>query len=157
MRVFDEKSISVALDVGANIGQYAKELRADGYTGRIVSFEPLSEAFAKLSRYAAPDKAWECKRLALGNSEEKRSMNVSGLSYSSSLLPMTDRTIAASPGSKYVRTEMVNVTRLDLLRNQLFKDTAPVGLKVDVQGYEMQVLQGATEMLGRNVRVVEAD
>jgi len=150
-------NIDVVLDIGANVGQYAKGLRADGYAGRIVSFEPLSEAFAELSRYAASDKSWECKQLALGNSDGTTNMNISERTYSNSLLPMKDRHLAAAPNTGYVGSETVRIKRLDSLRNQLFEDKDSVYTKLDVQGYEMQVLEGATEILGQNVPVVEIE
>lgn len=53
-----ERRIEVVLDVGVNIGQYALKLRDDGYDGVIVSFEPLSDAYADLAAAAASDPGW---------------------------------------------------------------------------------------------------
>ena len=41
----ESKSVSLVLDVGANVGQWANEIRDSGYKQKIISFEPLSSAF----------------------------------------------------------------------------------------------------------------
>src|SRR3954451_2683307 len=65
-RLLATLQITSVLDVGANVGVYGEALRRHGYRGRLVSFEPLSQAFAQLAAKAAADPAWEVRRLALG-------------------------------------------------------------------------------------------
>ena len=64
-RLLASERIDLLLDVGANEGQYALRMRRAGFQGRIVSFEPLSDAFAALERRAAATRAgrlagWRC-------------------------------------------------------------------------------------------------
>jgi FkbM family methyltransferase len=62
-----DRQISLVLDIGANNGQYGKLLRdIIGYQGRIVSFEPLSDAYGLLKKTAASDPLWECHNNAFG-------------------------------------------------------------------------------------------
>src|SRR5262245_42805297 len=60
--------IDLILDVGANKGQFASEIRHCGYPGRIVSFEPLSQVHGQLLQASAGDSMWEAyPRCALGD------------------------------------------------------------------------------------------
>lgn len=146
-RLLSARSIDVVLDVGANAGQYAGELRRAGYEGRIVSFEPLSEAFATLSRACAQDPNWECHQLALGTEDGSAQINVSGNSFSSSMLKMEERHLRSAPESKYVGTEDVTTARLDSVWDEVVRDGERPFLKLDVQGFELEVLNGAQASL----------
>jgi FkbM family methyltransferase len=151
-----EQAIDVALDVGANDGGYGRELRRDGFGGRIVSFEPLSGAYASLAGAAAADPRWECNNVAVGREDGDASIHVAGNAISSSLLPMGDRHVAAAPESRYVGREQVRIVRLDTLRPQILGEADRVFLKIDVQGLELAVLDGAPETL-RQVRALELE
>jgi len=139
--------VTVLLDVGANVGQYAAEVRQRGYRNRIVSFEPQAAAFAKVALAAGHDPRWQCLNLALGAAESSAEMNIAENSESSSLLPMERRHVTAYPESAYVGKESIRVTTLDSLRTELLLDSDVVWLKMDVQGYEMSVLDGASQTL----------
>src|SRR4051794_21421474 len=64
--LLDRLSVNGVIDVGANTGEYATELREAGYGGEIVSLEPAAEAFAILKQRAEADPAWQVHQLALG-------------------------------------------------------------------------------------------
>ncbi len=155
-RLLQELAIDLVVDVGGNQGQYAAQLRTSGYRGRIVSFEPLAEAFSILAVRAAADLLWDVRRVALGELDGKLALNVAANSASSSLLPMLDRHLEAAPYSHYVRTEECPVVRLDSIAEEILGTARRVFLKLDVQGYEMSVLRGATATLSR-VAVVESE
>ncbi|TRY22767.1 FkbM family methyltransferase [Brevibacillus sp. LEMMJ03] len=146
-QLISDKQIALVLDVGANTGQYATKLRQQGYRGRIVSFEPLSKEFAQLRQRASSDPHWDCKQVALGSTEGYTIINIAGNSYSSSLLPMLDRHVIGAPDSRYVGRETIAITRLDSLQPSLMQAHERVYLKLDVQGYELEVLKGAARTL----------
>jgi FkbM family methyltransferase len=142
------------LDVGANIGQYARMLRDIGYKGVIVSFEPLTAAHEKLSVEAGADSNWKvAPRAALGSAKGSIEINVSGNSVSSSVLPMQETHLAAAPQSRYLAKESVALERLDDLLPTVFSGAGPLFLKLDTQGYEEEVLKGAAGILSRVVAI----
>lgn len=137
--------VDVILDIGANSGQYAADLRAAGFGGRIISFEPLAGPFSQLERKASRDPLWECRRCALGDTDGTISINVAGnAGESSSVLPMLATHREAFPPANYVGTEEVPMHRLDSMATEILKPADVVFLKIDVQGFEKQVLAGGS-------------
>ncbi len=147
-KILDYYNIDTVLDVGANSGQFAQELRNDlGYAKKIISFEPLSSAFELLKANAEGDSNWEIFNIALGDTEEKYEINISGNSYSSSLLNMLPSHLKSAPESKYIGKEIIEVKKLDSIFGNLYNPTNRVYMKIDTQGYESRVLRGAIQSL----------
>jgi FkbM family methyltransferase len=158
IRFVAKRNPDVVLDIGANQGQFAVALRAAGYAGRLVSFEPQPDAFAALQARTAGDPAWECHQLALGDAEGTLPMHISGFSESSSLLPIGKTHVDLMPTTAEVGTLSVPVKRLDQVADGLGLAGRRFFLKLDVQGYETPVLRGAGEWLRRaDGAVVELD
>lgn len=135
--------VDVVLDVGANSGQYATSLREAGFKDRIVSFEPLSGPFSRLVRCSAADPLWDCRQCALGDFDGTVSMNVAGnAGTSSSILPMLRTHQDAFPRANYVGTEDAVIRRLDSVAPELLQHNEAAFLKIDVQGFEKQVVVG---------------
>lgn len=149
LQMIRQHKIGLILDVGANQGQYASYMRYNGYTGRIVSFEPLTSAFSVLRQRADSDPRWEVVNVALGSKNGSDMINVAGNSQSSSLLGMLPGHVKAAPESAYVTSEEVEIRTLDSLFEHLCPEYENVLLKIDTQGYELEVLKGARKMLPR--------
>jgi FkbM family methyltransferase len=146
----DAHAVDLVLDVGANTGQFALALRRIGYKGRIVSFEPLSAAHATLAAAARAEPMWAVHpRCAVGDRDGETEINVAGNSVSSSVLPMTHTHATAAPGSAYVGRESVPMVRLDSIAGSYLSGANRPFLKIDTQGFEWQVLEGARETLPR--------
>jgi FkbM family methyltransferase len=145
--ILRETGTTVVVDVGANSGQFGSKLRGEGYRGRIVSFEPMASAFALLAEKAAKDPAWTCVQVAAGAAPGEATLHVASNSASSSLLPMSGETIGAEPATATVAEEMVRVAPLDELVHDVLIGDDRVFLKIDVQGYEREVLEGAEETI----------
>jgi FkbM family methyltransferase len=144
--------INCVLDVGANRGQFAVELRRIGYRGRIVSFEPVEREFAILRNAFRNDPEWQGYQVALGNETAVVSMNVTvGNTVTSSLLkPAID--------TKHLETEEVQVRRLDELFPEvvLGLDQPRILLKMDTQGFDLEVFKGAGERV-RDVVALQSE
>jgi len=139
--------IKTVLDVGANAGQYSQELRKAGFKGRIISFEPVKEAYQRLLSNARKDIDWQTFNFALGDMNGKTFINISRHSPSSSLLPMTSLHNDAAPGSEYLSVEEIEIKTLDTIFDTLRISGEGIFLKVDTQGYEKKVLDGAANSL----------
>lgn len=146
--------VDLVVDVGANTGQYAMLVRALGYRGSIVSFEPGREAFEVLARRAEADPRWEVRRCALGARPGHSVLHLSANSTSSSMLPMRPEHAAAAPHSRVIGCEDVRVSTAD---EELAGIAATsLWLKMDVQGAELDVLAGAGLTCTR-ARVVQSE
>jgi len=142
--------VDLVLDIGANIGQFAIELRDIGYLDRIVSFEPLTEAHAQLKRAASKDKKWEIHhRGAIGETDDVIVINIAGNSVSSSTLPMLDAHRIAALDSAYISSEITPIQTLDVVAQDYITESSNVFIKIDTQGSEWQVLNGGRETLKR--------
>lgn len=146
--------VDVAIDVGANDGEYGQTLRRGGFRGRIVSFEPLPEEHAALVRRADRDAAWTvADPMALGAAPGTTAIHVAANSKSSSILRMLKSHVDAAPQSKFVRETQVRIVRLDDVDLPELRNAERALLKIDTQGYEFPVLQGSAETLRRCVGV----
>jgi FkbM family methyltransferase len=144
------RRVSVVYDVGANVGQFGLALRRRRYQGRIVSVEPVKDAFDRLKQIAAADGNWEATRCAVGAVEGQITINVSRNSQFSSVKPPAATAPSIDPNSEIVGAECVDSRRLD----SLIRDSGPSLIRIDTQGFEREVLAGASVALSRVVGVL---
>ena len=149
-------NIDVIIDVGANIGQYGSELRNIGYKGRIISFEPTSEAFEKLQKTAAKDNLWEVHHMSLGERDGESTINISKNSVSSSILNDLPQLTDSAPEATFIKKETIKIKKLDSVFDNLNIKDKNIYLKIDTQGYEKMVLDGAVESL-KNVLGIQIE
>lgn len=137
---------TVCLDVGGHHGEFGGELRAIGYAGRIVSFEPASSAYSLLAQRARKDNCWGARQLALGSSPGVEELHIFASTDFNSFRAMTDagRERTSAKGS-----EQVVVERLDTLWPSIVGPDDRAFLKVDTQGSDIEVLRGAGERMSQ--------
>jgi FkbM family methyltransferase len=135
--------VATVVDVGANKGQFAL-LAIGAFPGAtIYCFEPLKEPAARLRKMLGAEvRLFET---AIGSSERKGIIYVSRRPDASSLLPITKQS-EIFPGTELTEERVVPIARLTkYLSSEDLKP--PALLKIDVQGYELEVLKGCDPLL----------
>lgn len=141
-------NIDLVLDIGANEGQFASEIRNFGYQGKILSFEPLLSAHSKILSLSNRDSLWEVyQRCAIGDYDGDVEINVSNYSVSSSILKVSQLHLNAEPRSQTIGKEKVNIFRIDSIVSPYLEFSKNPFLKIDTQGFEWQVLDGCEHSL----------
>lgn len=149
--IISRYEIDCVFDVGANEGTFAESLRRDiGYAGWIISFEPLPDVAQKMQKLAAADPKWEVHTMALG--AEPGSLPFHRMSsdvFSSFLAPDSSQPGKYSDCNQVVSTEMVPVSTVELIWADVKKrlGVKRMLLKMDTQGYDLQVFAGAQKIL----------
>lgn len=145
LKIIKSEGINVIYDIGANSGQFTMSVLDSGYKGKIISFEPISNIHIKLKKNAKKFNNWIVHEpVAVGEKCKKVTINVAGNSaQSSSILKMGDTHKESAPKSKYIGVEEVKLITLDSIFYDYHMKGNKYLLKIDAQGYEEQVLNGA--------------
>ena len=154
-RLFSLLEVDLVLDVGGNAGQFARFIRGPvGYKGPLVTFEPLPDLAALMKRDSAGDENWQIVNAAVGDKEGVLELNVMESSPLSSFhAPSDEQSQRLSAINRVKSTIPVEVVTIDGFLAKAAA-AAPQGcrnvyLKLDVQGFEEQCLDGARASLGR--------
>lgn len=151
IRLLRGTDTNCVFDVGANTGQFAGELRRSGYRGRIVSFEPVGSTFDRLAESAADDAEWHVRPWALGATDGTAEIHTGD--RLSSLLSPSEFGREWKTSMSEMETETIEVRRLDSVfadvTQGLLDEQGEVRafLKMDTQGYDLQVMAGAVKAL----------
>lgn len=134
--------VDLVLDVGANRGQFTLMARLLLPQVPIRAYEPLSDEAAVYRLIHGVQPGIELFELALGDAEGSAVLHVSGQADSSSLLPIGELQARLFPRTAEVGTRRVAVATLDSLGGHWGYARRAL-LKLDVQGFELNVLRGA--------------
>jgi len=149
-RIIRHAGIDVVIDVGANYGQTYFTLRENKFRGKVISFEPIPAAHEALEHYARVDPDWTvAPRCVVGSDSGDVLVNVSEASYMSSVLDLTPAMLAAHPRLRNTEKVQTPSVSLDDVYDTYCGENDEVFLKIDTQGYEREVVKGATRTLER--------
>jgi FkbM family methyltransferase len=143
-----EMGIKTVLDVGANVGQFTTSIRKLLPEAKIYAFEPVEACFQDLARRRQGDALFQAFPYALGAEDGSAELNVNDFTPSSSLLPTASAHVEEFPFTARTAGATVEIRRLDSVVPALDL-TEPMLIKLDVQGFEMQVINGGRETLAR--------
>ena len=146
-RLLRASGVDWVIDVGAHTGESATAILAEGWSGRIDSFEPDPRSIDRLRARAAKVDGWNVHAMAVGERTGVTTLHLAGNEVSSSTLPMNDLHVRSAPESRVAGTTDVPISRLD---DALTAGTSSRAfLKVDVQGSEHRVIEGAPRIIER--------
>lgn len=147
-KLLNHYGITTVIDVGANTGQFAESLIDFGYKGKIVSFEPVESAYNSIKKRAQKYSQWTlAERGAIGNFDGTVDINVSDDTQFSSIKKIKEEFTDKQGAAKIVKTEKVNINKLDSLIGKYFDKNETLFLKIDTQGFEKEVIEGASELI----------
>lgn len=149
-------NIRTILDVGANEGQFSHKLIELGFDGKIFSFEPIASVFQMLQKNASPFPNWTPVHMGVGRQPGEHVINVSENLASSSLLSVNSASVLVDPTTRTARQESINVTTIDTFMRANGPLEEELLLKLDIQGYELEALNGALENLSR-FKLIQAE
>jgi FkbM family methyltransferase len=154
-KLFALLDIDLVIDVGGNLGQYARLLRERvNYRGALITVEPIPVMAQALRQRFANDPKWALAACALGEKPGHAILNVmQGHELSSLLQPSnvaSDKLERQNQVQQRVEVEVSTLRQL-LREHPLAQGARNVYLKLDVQGYELPVLRGAQDSLSRIV------
>lgn len=145
-----KRNIDLILDIGANLGQFKTQIRSHGFKGKIISFEPLSGAHKILEKISKSDNLWTIyPRTAVGSFTGEIDINISKNLYSSSILKITEKHLSAESNANYIDAEKVNIYTLNDIYRKL-RNESNFLIKIDTQGYEWEVIEGASEIIKKD-------
>jgi FkbM family methyltransferase len=145
-------NVDMIFDVGANIGMSGEYFRNLGFTGRIVSFEPVERLFKQLEMKVGQDSLWSCENVAVGDVDGERSINLSGDSGgASSFLKSTGVIEQHAPELTFEGSEVVKIKTLESLIDTYYPSGDRLFLKLDAQGYERRIIESGKSRLDRVV------
>ncbi len=152
-KVFDAKGIDCVFDVGEFNGYSGNFLREKvGFRGTILSFEPLPDPFRALEKACRQDEHWHAFPVALGAQAGELKMNVMNKLWFSSFLAPSEATPETMVSGNTVESTIS--ARVERLADRFDVLAATHGftrpfLKMDTQGFDLQVLRGALPRIDR--------
>lgn len=147
-RVINHFGVETILDIGAHAGGFAEKRRLLGYAAGIISFEPYAPSFAKLRVAAAADPRWDVHQIALGSSDGSADFHIfNGDNQLTSMRVLGSHAALFDSTITELNKIEIEVRRLDTLWPSLEANPTTTMLKIDTQGYDLEVIEGAGSLM----------
>tara|TARA_B100001093_G_C26717674_1_gene966372 strand:- start:429 stop:1166 length:738 start_codon:yes stop_codon:yes gene_type:complete len=140
-KIIKSLEIETFIDIGANKGQFAMMANKIHPNSNIICFEPQKKPFETLQKLFKNFENIKMFQLACGSKNEIAEINVSNENDSSSILDITNNQKTLYPSTFYVKKEKIEIVKVEEIIN-LTEVKKPIFLKIDTQGYELEILKG---------------
>ena len=138
--------LTTIIDVGANSGQFTKVATHLYSQAQIHTFEPLPDLYSIIEKKFSSNPNINTYKIALGNEDGTILFNKNKFGHTSSILEINEENIHFTRKDNVLEQIRVQIKKLDSIA--LFTDKTHLSLlKLDVQGYELEVLKGADQTL----------
>lgn len=156
-RIFHHDDPLVCVDVGANEGQTIQRILAEFPSAVVHSFEPSHDTFSRLQALVAGEPRAKLYQLACGSTSGTIDFYVTKNHWCSSVLAPSD--LGKRFYGDWYDTQRVVKVPITTLDNWAREHNIPRVdlLKVDAQGYDLEVLKGATSLLAAGVRAINCE
>ncbi len=145
---FLKNKIDLIIDVGAHKGEFAIETLKENFKGTIISFEPQPQIYKTLLENSRKYNNWHIhERCGIGKKNKNLNLNIMNESTCSSFFAPTKNLLTIDPNTKIVKKEKTKILSLNNLFLKNYKIKKNTFLKIDTQGYDKFVLDGASKIL----------
>ena len=140
--------IDIVIDIGANEGQFAKNIIQYGYKNKIISFEPIKNIHQILKKNSKNYNNWIIEEnIGFGETEGTKEINISKNNVSSSILKIKKKFVNLKPDTEQIRKEKIKITTIDNYLNKNNFNNNKIFIKLDTQGYEENIIRGAQKKI----------
>ena len=145
---FLKNKIDLIIDVGAHRGEFAIDVLGENFEGKIISFEPQSKIYDVLLKNSSKFENWHVhERCGIGKKNKNLKLNIMNETTCSSFFVPTKNLLSIDPNSRIIKKEKTKIFSLNNLFSKNYKIKKNTFLKIDTQGYDKYVLDGASKIL----------
>ena len=148
LKNFRSQDLKTIIDIGANKGQFSLIAKNFFPNANIFAFEPLTRPYEKFIKIFNKIENVKIYKYAIGTFDDEVMMNISKREDSSSILEIGPLQKKIFQGTDKVNEEKIYVSPIDKML-EINKIHNPSLLKIDVQGYELEVLKGCKNILDK--------
>jgi len=145
---FLKNKIDLIIDVGAHRGEFAFNILNENFQGKIISFEPQSQIYKALLKNSIKFNNWHVhERCGIGKTNKNLILNIMNETTCSSFFVPTKNLLSIDPNAKIIKKEKTKIFSLNNLFSKNYKIKKKTFLKIDTQGYDRFVIDGASKIL----------
>lgn len=148
VKLLKNHQVEYIFDVGARYGQISAEYKRVFPKAKVHAFEPFTESFETLKKQTEKVEGIELHNKAVGSAEGELTLRENKFNAANSMLESDESHTVIDDLTKTVNEHTVSVITLDEFASQNHIGHIDI-LKMDIQGYELEALKGATDLLAR--------